>query len=510
MKRHGRLGPDASEVVGCRAAIEVAHPGSRISSAAGTLVQHARRVYSRVAWILAALVPAAAFGLAAEATQAQDNIVVALAGVRVAEGIEDPAPLAAKVESEVTAMLRESGFEVLPSGTFDAVWQRRLEEARGYYDIFSGEPDLPKRRALRAASLRELRDNQGARVLLQPALVGVTAPYSRGKATWDGAQESAAPTGSGDLPALSLSLAVESLDGEEIGASRAGLQLLAKYSLWNGKYGVVPRDKLLADNAELREAVRRAVTPLLGALRSAPGATEVPEAAASQAPTTETAVVEIAPPPAGSRVAALRALRPPGEGIVVPPDVEARCAASVRVQLEQAGWWILPPDAFERTLRTVALEHGGLYDPITGRGDAARFDAAIAETRRRLSQLYSASIFVTAGFFVRQAHFLEEKAAWDGVSEQVAHIADWKKAFVMTSGVTRALSFGVFVRDTEGTPLHTGWGGIHLIERLEKDRFVRVPDEELFRDAERIQQAVDMSLRGWLSPPDAADPARQP
>jgi hypothetical protein len=439
---------------------------------------------------------------AAEPPAPRDATVVALGGVGVPEVVASLARRVPAIESAVAAWLRARDMEAVASSEFEAAWQNRVQQAGGYFDIVTGRPDLVKRRALRASALRELYERRGAGVLLQPELVVVAADYANGKAAWDSAKETAAPTGSGELPALSLAVRVEDLTGREVASARAGIQLLAKYSIWNGKYGEVPQDKLLADEAQLRAAVNLALSAVLDALRAPPVLTT-----ATESPSTEVAaepsVSGIQPPPAGAKVAALRAPLLPQGWIVVPDDVALRYLGCLRERLEQAGWWVLPAGAFEGTLRGIALERGGIYDPITGRGDDKKLIAAVGETRRQLGARYGTGVFVTPGFYQRSAQIIGETANWDGVSENVADIPGWQKLLVSTHGTTRALSFGVTVEDADGTTLHTGLGGIGLTERLERGRFVHVPPEELFADPARDRRAVDRLVGGWLPEPSA-------
>lgn len=471
----------------------------RFCSVVGTVPGRRRRCGGPALGVFLALALAGAVCFAAEPPDSPDSIVVALDSVDGLDGLDDSAALAARIESMVSDVLRGGGFAVVPSDEFAPAWRDGVREANGYYDLVTGRPDLAKRRALRAAALRSLHERHRARVVLQPALVVVAAEYAKGKAQWDGAKETAAPTGSGEVPALSFAVLVEDLDGREIAVARAGIQLLAKYSKWTAKYGPVPPEKLLADEQQLREAVGRAVTSVLDAIREAPAGGEIVEdLGGAEAAGEEEAAIE--PPPEGARVAALRALLLPGEDVPVPTEVASRYAEHLRARLEEAGWWVLPADAFERTLRAIVLERGGIYDPITGQGDSSKLTAAIEETRRQLAARYGASAFVMAGIVVRPARITGEKASWDGVEEQVADIAAWKKLLVVTRGTTEALSFGVAVEDVDGTELHSGWGGIQLKDRLERGRFVAVPAGELFADPERDRRAVDLALGDWRGP----------
>jgi len=201
-------------------------------------------------------------------------------------------------------------------------------------------------------------------------------------------------------------------------------------------------------------------------------------------------------------VVALSALLLPGEEIVVPDDVQSRYMEELRTRLEKAGFWVLPPDVFERALCGFVLERGGVFDPITGEGDAGDLAAAVDEARRLLAEQHGASVFVTAGIFVRPVRFSGETASWDGVSEQVVDIASWRKPLDTTRGTTQALSLGLVIEGVDGTTGHVGWGGIQLLqvlERVDREGFVHVPAGELFHDPARDRRAVELCLAGWLT-----------
>lgn len=169
----------------------------------------------------------------------------------------------------------------------------------------------------------------------------------------------------------------------------------------------------------------------------------------------------------------------------------------LRERLEARGWWILPSEAYEQSVRQIALEVGGIYDPVTGEAYVGKRAGAHSTARERVAETYGVMAFVTAGILVRPARINGEKATWDGVSEKVADIATWKKLLATTRGTAKGLSFGGVIENPDGTPRHTGWGGIQLADRPGKDRFVHVPPEELFADPGLDRRAVDLTLRGW-------------
>jgi hypothetical protein len=475
-------------------------PSERVLSHPATQLSPGRRRARTILWTLLQLLFVGGICRAVEPPPLPDTPIVALAAVGVPDTAEYLTQRIPAVEGVVTTWLHDHGIRVVPASEFETAWRSRIQEAGGYFDTVSGCPDLAKRRALRASVLHDLHAREGVRVLLQPELVVMTAEYWHGKAAWDGAKETAAPTGSGELPALSLAIRVEDINGREAASARAGIQLLAKYSIWNSNYGQVARGKVLADEQKLREAVNLALSAVLDALQApsvVPATIEIP----AKAGAAEAVETEIESPPAGARIAALRELLLPKQEVVVPRNITSRYLGLLSAQLERAGWWTLSADTFEETLRAVALERGGIYDPITGKEGVGKLPAAIEEARRRVAVRFGANLFVTGSILVRPARILGESAAWDGVSEKVADIATWKKLLVTTQGTVKALTFGVVVQDVDGTIRYSGWGGIQLIERIEGDRFVTVPPGELFADPSRDLRAVDLSLKGWAAEP---------
>lgn len=69
--------------------------------------------------------------------------------------------------------------------------------------------------------------------------------------------------GAGVVPCLTPTGTMEHSRGASAPLGRGGLQALAKASIWNNQWAVVPREKLSTDERRNLRAVRLALEPLL-------------------------------------------------------------------------------------------------------------------------------------------------------------------------------------------------------------------------------------------------------
>ena len=106
---------------------------------------------------------------------------------------------------------------------------------------------------------------------------------------------------------------------------------------------------------------------------------------------------------------------------------------------------------------------------------------------------------------VRSAPFSSGAAHWDGVVEQaitkkhgIGVLLDRDPNFV---GYVDAVSLELRMADGEDTTLFEDSGGIQVTEHVSNGRHVAVPEAELFADAAKNAQAIDVALREFNSAP---------
>jgi hypothetical protein len=204
---------------------------------------------------------------------------IALAGMTVPEGLEDPEAVRAKFESLITAKLREAGFSIVPSREAVEIWKRMTEQVDGYFDSVTGKRDEAKLQAVREHTLGELRTKFKMDAVLKPTIQVVKAPWSGGTAHWDGTKDSVKSFGKqmgealpfallgvavsyeGTVPALSLVVTVEDRNGVNVYANRGGIQVLGKFS--RKQFISDPASAILTNEERNVAAVNIAIDPLI-------------------------------------------------------------------------------------------------------------------------------------------------------------------------------------------------------------------------------------------------------
>jgi hypothetical protein len=205
--------------------------------------------------------------------------IIALAPVTIPQNLEDPEPVKAKLESLIEAKLRGAGFAVVPSRESMAIWKRMTEQVGGLFDPATGQRDESKFKVVRDYTLRELNTKFNVDAWLHPHVLVARAPWSGVTATWHGTTESIRATSelireslpwallgvgvttSGTIPALSLAVRIEDVNGVQVYSHEGGIQVLAKIS--GRTFVPVPRDALFANEERTVAAVNMALDSLI-------------------------------------------------------------------------------------------------------------------------------------------------------------------------------------------------------------------------------------------------------
>jgi hypothetical protein len=192
-------------------------------------------------------------------------------------------------------------------------------------------------------------------------------------------------------------------------------------------------------------------------------------------------------------------------------EVEQRYHELLLDKLRHLGFTVVGENDYAALWTAEAAAAKGFFDPFTGRIDHAKLRAAHARVFAQLHDKYPIDAVVLPKLAQRPAHFSHSKAHWDGVVEQVAAPPHGFAVFTdQTSqliGTAQAASLVVRIADGDDTTLFEDRGGIQLMGRLIHGRTVDVPQAELFTDAARNAQAVEVALR-QLAPPPPASPAK--
>lgn len=212
--------------------------------------------------------------------------VVAVAPVAMSAGVTVPDSTRAHIDSLVIGQFRGGGITVVDPAAYEALWAEVYESADPIFDSHTGERDEAAYQAAWADFYGKLATRYGATVVLFPEIWEVVADVVSGYATWDGASQNMASTGThilavldaifpsdnggadilpyGYVEALSLNVVLEDATGAPLYTHRAGIESLRKRI---SSDRLAPSD-VLQNWERLDDAVRRALGPVLDAYRN--------------------------------------------------------------------------------------------------------------------------------------------------------------------------------------------------------------------------------------------------
>lgn len=181
------------------------------------------------------------------------------------------------------------GFITAGAEAYSEAWAPILERSGGFYDPVTGAWDDARHQDARTQLHEELASTFGADAVLYPEVWLVEAPFEGGVAKWDGISEdvrvlagqvldwvatvaaalaslggesSDASLPAGSVPALSLGIVIENIQGVEIYSHAGGIQVLEKMGWNEHDWQPVSSSELFADEERRLRAVRLALRPL--------------------------------------------------------------------------------------------------------------------------------------------------------------------------------------------------------------------------------------------------------
>ena len=439
--------------------------------------------------------------------------------MRVPSLIPDDDAVARRFEAAVEERLRAAGFQVVGAQAMRDVHARLGAELGGIYDPMTGvttrEKFAEREQQVRAKYL-ELHPVDG---FVRLAVAERSANSYSKTAEWDGVKEnvtgqstmksimnmSAGALGDGVVPALSLVMVLEDREGKEIYSDFGGLQLLSYIRMgWVPKFYDVDPAHLLTDTNRDTRALQVVFERLTGVKSNAN------KVKVSLAPT---ALLE-----GGT------ALRVPREKLaehrrvaVIPLQigplaqrdaVMARYAELLRARLTAAGFEVVAGDEYATDWEH---ESKGYYDPVTGRLDQARFDAAQRAALAAFAKRHDLQGAVFPAIVVRDASVVSGVAKWDGAQQLVADSDSKFGAYFTIAGFLtaefQAMSLQLRIVDAGNATLYESYGGIQALRQFEKGRIVDVPESRLFGNPARDVAAADL-VTAELSVKPGDKPAR--
>jgi hypothetical protein len=451
---------------------------------------------------------------------------IGLLPVDVTESVPNSEAVAARYESQVSAQLEQAGFQVIQPAAMRAIRERLKQTLGGLYDPVTGHEIPGKVKAFEEYSRSEYLARHKVDATLWVGILVRHARIGGASADWDGVSETAtghAGVGgfftdtlsgnafTGMLPALSVGVVLTDPHGERLYERAGGLQLLEYMRREGNDYAqphVDPR-AIMTDPARDARALAIALDPLT---RGSSQVTKTSIQVAASAPPAEDHALSVPREELLSRYRTV-ALAPLGIGeLPQRAEVEQRYHELLVDRLQKLGFTVVGENDYAGLWTAEKSAAKGFYDPFTGRIDRDKLRTSRARVFAQLHEKYPIDAVVLPSLTERPAHFSHSTAHWDGVAEQVAAPAHGFAALTdQTSqliGTVKAASLLVRIADGEDTTLFEDRGGIQLMGRLIHGRTVDVPQAELFADAARNTQAVEVALR-QLAPPAPASPPKK-
>ena len=174
--------------------------------------------------------------------------------------------------------------------------------------------------------------------------------------------------------------------------------------------------------------------------------------------------------------------------------------------LSEHGLKVVSARESKRVYDAVVDSLGGLYDPVTGLSDTAKFAIAEQLTRARLRDLYHPQAWAFMNVYEALAPFDHAVARWDGTTENLSQQSFGRglfKALTLRSaddeysGKVGVLSLDVRIEDDAGSSLYRWSGGIHATSRFNEGKFQALPQDRYFADRTRVDGSVTLALKAF-------------
>jgi len=175
--------------------------------------------------------------------------------------------------------------------------------------------------------------------------------------------------------------------------------------------------------------------------------------------------------------------------VAVPEAVLQRIDSLIAGELTASGFEVVPSLVYEEIWMRLNEEAGGFFDPYTGERDDERFEAAVSQLKLELQQGFDPDALVYPEIWPVEVPVSYGVASWDGVKQSSFNVND----------VTLALSLVIVIEDMGGKELYVNGGGLEVAEMWSRALgVVRRPTSNMFRDEERLINAVQIALQPLL------------
>ncbi|MBS0579169.1 MAG: hypothetical protein JSR36_07895 [Proteobacteria bacterium] len=430
----------------------------------------------------------------------------------VPDDLPDQEAVTARYEAEIVRRLQSAGFTVVAPAVMREIQQQIRTTLGGMYDPITGQPLKEKFDAFNEFSTNEYLAAHKVDAILRPLIRVRPARFAGNTAQWDGASDSSSGRSSmgnfmsalagaqlsGHVRALSFVVRLSDAGGKVLYTAAGGIQLLGYARvevhglLTSTKQLDVDPKSIMTDPARDARALSLALDPLLLGTEAHPADIPSPPLAPASA---KAAAQPGAPLPARYP----RLTLAPLELADIPQRdaVRARYADALTAQLTRLGFQVLNSDEFGRRWEAERAASGGYYDPLTGRPDKAKIDAARARVLQGLPEGSRPDAVVVARVVTRAVPYSAGTAEWDGVTQPVETTGRSPSLFDAErnrGGHLSANSLVLAIVDAAGVKLFDGVGGIELTELVEDGRPVPLSANRLFAEPAWDRRAVEIAL----------------
>ena len=187
-----------------------------------------------------------------------------LVPARIPDDVRVSQDVVAAIDSALAVTAALLGVEVVPAHEYATIWRRLTREAGGFFDPYTGRRDEPEFDAAVSQLYRELEERFHPDALLYPELIVVEALVEGNEARWGGTAQRLddAPEPGSAVLALTLAVAIDDLEGNELYYREAGLVILDEAEGW------VPHEALREDPAVVVRAAGAVLEPLVDEARN--------------------------------------------------------------------------------------------------------------------------------------------------------------------------------------------------------------------------------------------------
>lgn len=195
-----------------------------------------------------------------------------------------------------------------------------------------------------------------------------------------------------------------------------------------------------------------------------------------------------------TRIVAIADVQLP-DGLPEAEPIEQEFYTLIESRLRKQGLTIVAPQQYTAVWEKLKQENGGFVDADTGERKEGDLAIAMGQALKQLNAGFQLDAVFVPTVVVVEAPFGSGRAVWDGTAQSIKTGGVMKGFFAGSpDGTLGALSLRLTVYNTSGDMIYRNAGGIEVLSKLEGKDFVLVPRQELFKDDERIRNAVKTAL----------------